>query len=276
MATYAIGDIQGCYNEFMHLLDLLKFDPSSDKLWIAGDMVNRGPESLAVLEKIMSLKQAAVVVLGNHELHLLALSKNPESKPGKNDTIEDVLSSPRLKEITTWLCDKALFHYDPKLRFAMVHAGLPPQWSIASALKYSNELSITLSDEVNGKKFLKSMYGNEPSIWKDNLKGMERLKFIADCLTRCRYFSSLGYLDFMEKKDPSQADVNLRPWYLIPEARWGGTPIVFGHWASLTLTQNDSEKYQVFPIDTGAVWGGKLTAMRLEDKRFFSVDAKAT
>jgi bis(5'-nucleosyl)-tetraphosphatase (symmetrical) len=276
MATYAIGDIQGCYDEFRRLLDLLKFNPSKDKLWIVGDLVNRGPASLAVIKYIMSLKDAAVVVLGNHELHLLALSQNPQLKQGKNDTLRQILDSPELDQFTRWLCAKPLFHYDNKLKFAMVHAGLPPEWSAKDALIHSNELSRILSDEVEGKNFLNNMYGNEPSIWNDSLEGIERWKFIADCLTRCRYFTSNGYLEFEEKRHPSVAKDGLRPWYLMPNARWRGTPIVFGHWASLSVPKRTILENQIFPIDTGAVWGRDLTAMRLEDREIFSVPAKIT
>jgi bis(5'-nucleosyl)-tetraphosphatase (symmetrical) len=274
MATYAIGDIQGCYDEFMRLLDLLEFNPANDKLWIAGDMINRGPASLAVMKHVMSLKESAIAVLGNHELHLLALSKNRALKPGRNDTIGDILGSPDIEDISAWLCSQPLFHYDDKVGFAMVHAGLAPEWSIKDAIQYSNELSTTLSSDVNGKIFLKNMYGNEPSIWNESLKGIQRSKYIADCLTRCRYFTPNGYLDFEEKRHPSHAKADLTPWYLMPNTRWGGTPIVFGHWASLTISKSINLEYQIFPLDTGAVWGGRLTAMRLDDKEIFSIEAK--
>jgi len=276
MTTYAIGDIQGCYDEFRRLLDLLNFNPSTDKLWITGDLVNRGPASLAVLKHVMSLKDAAIIVLGNHELHLLALSLNRELKPGKNDTLGEILNSPELREIIQWLRSKPLFYYDDELEFAMVHAGLPPEWSIKDALIHANELSQILSDEVEGKNFLRQMYGNEPSIWDESLRGVERWKFIADCLTRCRYLTPSGYLEFEEKRHPSLVKDNLHPWYLMHNARWSGTPIVFGHWASLSVPKSISLKHQIFPIDTGAVWGRDLTAMSLEDRELFSVPAKIT
>ena len=276
MATYAVGDIQGCYDEFRRLLDLLKFNPDKDKLWLAGDLVNRGPASLAVVKHVMSLKNAAIVVLGNHELHLLALSQNRQLKPGKNDTIGQILDSPELDRIVKWLRHQPLFHYDNELKFAMVHAGLPPEWSINDALMHANELSNILSNEVVGKNFLKHMYGNEPSIWDERLEGIDRWKFIANCLTRCRYFTPNGYLEFEEKRPPSLVKGSLRPWYLMPNARWRGTPIVFGHWASLSVTKHTSLENQIFPIDTGAVWGRDLTAISLEDKKLFSVSAKVT
>ncbi len=276
MTTYAIGDIQGCYDEFRRLLDLLKYNPDKDKLWLAGDLVNRGPASLAVLKHVMSLKDAAIVVLGNHELHLLALSQNQQLKPGQNDTIGQILDSPELEQIVKWLRAQPLFHYDNKLEFAMVHAGLPPEWSIKDALMHSNELSQILSDEVEGENFLKHMYGNEPSIWDERLEGIDRWKFIADCLTRCRYFTPNGYLEFEEKRHPSLVKDSLQPWYLMPNARWRGTPIVFGHWASLSIPKHTSLENQIFPIDTGAVWGRDLTAISLEDKKLFSVPAKVT
>jgi bis(5'-nucleosyl)-tetraphosphatase (symmetrical) len=276
MTTYAIGDIQGCYDEFRRLLDLLKFNPDKDKLWLAGDLVNRGPASLAVLKYVMSLKDAAIVVLGNHELHLLALSQNQQLKPGRDDTIGQILDSPELELIVKWLRAQPFFHYDNKLEFAMVHAGLPPEWSIKDALMHSNDLSQILSDEVKGRNFLKHMYGNEPSIWDEHLEGIDRWKFIADCLTRCRYFTPNGYLEFEEKRHPSLVDDSLQPWYLMPNARWRGTPIVFGHWASLSISKHTSLENQIFPIDTGAVWGRDLTAISLEDKKLFSVPAKVT
>jgi bis(5'-nucleosyl)-tetraphosphatase (symmetrical) len=260
----------------MRLLDLLAFNPGEDKLWIAGDLINRGPESLAVLKHVMSLEESAIVVLGNHELHLLALSQNRQLKSGKSDTLAEILDCPELEQITKWLLAKPLFHYDTELEFAMVHAGLPPEWSIKDALIHANELSKILSNEVEGKNFLKHMYGNEPSIWNENLEGIERWKYIADCLTRCRYFTSDGYLEFEEKRHPSLVKDGLQPWYLMPNPRWRGTPVVFGHWASLSVPQSTSRDYQIFPIDTGAVWGRHLTAMSLEDKKLFSVSAKVT
>ncbi len=274
MSTYAIGDIQGCHLEFSKLLQLINFDKCSDTLWLAGDLINRGPSSLAVMDQVMSLGRAAKIVLGNHELHLLALVTAGIPIKKSKDTFHDILASPNCSKIVKWLKQQSFFHWDSGLNFAMVHAGIPPEWSIEKTLELSTELESTLADEKSSGEFLNSMYGNEPATWNDKLVGNDRLRFIANCLTRCRYFTEQGALNFSEKRTPKAAHKSLIPWYLMPGRKTANTRIIFGHWASLELPKLEWEKHLVYPLDTGAVWGRKLTAMRLEDRQIFAVQSE--
>jgi bis(5'-nucleosyl)-tetraphosphatase (symmetrical) len=274
LSTYAIGDIQGCYNELSKLLQLINFDKRMDTLWLAGDLINRGPSSLAVMKQVMGLGNAAKVVLGNHELHLLALVTAGLPIKNSKDTFHDILASPDCSKIVQWLKQQSFCHWDAKLNFAMVHAGVPPEWSLAKTLDLARELESALANEDSGNEFLLSMYGNEPATWNDKLTGNERLRFIANCLTRCRYFTKQGAMNFSEKRTPMAARAELIPWYLMPARKTASTRIIFGHWASLNLPKTEWEKHLVYPLDTGAVWGRKLTAMRLEDKEIFSVQSE--
>ena len=274
MPTYAVGDVQGCHNELSRLLKLIDFDKRTDVLWLAGDLINRGPASLAVMDQVMSLGSAAKIVLGNHELHLLALVASGAPIKKSKDTFHDILASPNCSKIIDWLKNQSFFHWDAKLNFAMVHAGVPPEWSLEKTLDLAKELESVLANEGTSSEFLLSMYGNEPTTWNDKLAGNDRLRFIANCLTRCRYFTKQGAMNFSEKRTPMAASAELVPWYLMPARKTANTRILFGHWASLNLPRVEWEKHLVYPLDTGAVWGRKLTAMRLEDREIFSVEAE--
>jgi bis(5'-nucleosyl)-tetraphosphatase (symmetrical) len=271
MANYAIGDIQGCHDEFIALLTHLGFNPTVDTLWLAGDLVNRGPKSLAVLREVMMLGDAAIVVLGNHDLHLLALGLDPNARTRRKDTLDEILQAPDRKVIMEWLRYRPLLHYDETLNTVMVHAGLAPQWSVADACQYAAEVEHVLRDSQAIGAFLASMYGNEPRLWSAALVGLDRLRATTNCLTRMRFCEADGSLNFREKGAPQDVVKNVLPWYAFKKRASQDVTIVFGHWSTLRLRPEACARHNVYPLDTGAVWGGALTAMRLEDRKLFSV-----
>jgi bis(5'-nucleosyl)-tetraphosphatase (symmetrical) len=261
MATYAIGDIQGCYEPLRRLLDRLAFDPARDKLWLAGDLVNRGPDSLRVLRFVKSLGEGAVVVLGNHDLHLLALGTgNPIH--AKKSNLQEVLDAPDCEELLRWLRHRPLMHYDERKRFGMIHAGLAPQWDLATALRCASELEATLRGPDYGD-YLNAMYGNEPSRWSESLSGLDRLRFITNCLTRMRYCDADGNLALKEKGAPGTQPPDLMPWYLVPGRATRDVRIICGHWSTLGYMAEEN----VWSLDTGCLWGRQLTAIRVRRQR---------
>jgi bis(5'-nucleosyl)-tetraphosphatase (symmetrical) len=260
MATYAIGDIQGCYEELRQLLDRLAFDPASDRLWLVGDLVNRGPDSLAVLRLVRSLGEAAITVLGNHDLHLLALWQNRHRHFKNTDSLAPVLRAEDGDELLDWLRRQPLMYYDVERDLALLHAGLPPQWDIPTALACAGEVETMLRGE-DFHEFMQHMYGNKPSRWSEKLHGWDRMRFIVNCFTRLRYCNAKGELDFKHKDQPGgQEAAGLLPWFQIPQRRSRQTRIIFGHWSTLGLYQQD----QVHAIDTGCLWGGELTALNID------------
>jgi bis(5'-nucleosyl)-tetraphosphatase (symmetrical) len=260
MATYAIGDIQGCFTKLQALLSHINFKPHSDQLWFAGDLVNRGPASLATLRFIKSLAKPAVVVLGNHDLHLLAVASGKvEQRP--SDTLTEILQAPDCQELCQWLRQQKLLHFDPKLNFAMVHAGLAPAWDMSTALSCAKEVETVLQSDAYAD-FFANMYGNQPDCWQPSLAGWDRLRFICNCLTRIRFCDSQGRLELMVKENLDKAPAGLLPWFALPERRTQEQPILFGHWAAL---QGQVTGHNVYALDGGCVWGGRLIAMRLED-----------
>ena len=261
MPTYAIGDIQGCYDELQRLLEQLDFSETRDQLWFVGDLVNRGPNSLEVLRLVKSLGDAAVTVLGNHDLHLLALAHgNPKHRHSSN--LNEVLRAPDRDELIHWLRHRPLLHRDKKLAFSMIHAGLPPQWTMKTARACAREVENVLRGDQHVEYFL-GMYGNEPSLWSPRLVGMDRLRFITNCLTRLRYCTADGGLALREKSPPALRPGHLIPWFQHPERRSRDARIVFGHWSALGYWQGDN----VWGIDSGCLWGGSLTALRLRRKK---------
>ncbi|MBA3581635.1 MAG: symmetrical bis(5'-nucleosyl)-tetraphosphatase [Gammaproteobacteria bacterium] len=258
MATYAIGDLQGCYREFRALLDKLHFDPAQDYLWLVGDLVNRGPQSLETLRYVKNLGAHCITVLGNHDLSLLATLAG--IRPAKNkDTTGDILHAKDREELFYWLRQQPLFHHDPQLNFSMVHAGLPPQWTIDEALIHAQSVSNLLrSDEY--LNLLGNMYGDEPAQWSDDLVGMPRYRYIINALTRMRFCTIDGALDLEPKGAPGSQAPGLLPWFDLPERRSASTRIVFGHWSALSATQ----RHDAFALDSGCVWGQQLTAMQLD------------
>lgn len=261
MPTYAIGDIQGCELELNRLLERIRFDPAVDRLWFTGDLVNRGPGSLGVLRLVKSLGERAVVVLGNHDLHLLALAAG-NRKHAQQSTLDAVLQAPDRDDLLDWLRQRPLLHHDPDRGFTMIHAGLPPQWTLAGARARARELEETLRGP-DWRDYLFAMYGNEPSRWNPGLTGMERLRFITNCLTRLRYCTPDGTLALKEKSLPANRPAGLLPWFQCPGRKTRDTRIIFGHWSALGYWDGDN----CFGIDSGCLWGGNLTAIRVRKSK---------
>lgn len=269
MAIYAVGDIQGCYDELCALVDLIAFDPAQDTLWIAGDLVNRGPQSLAVLRYLYGLGKAAVIVLGNHDVHLLAASVGARPMHPK-DSFQDVLTAPDSDELLQWLRSQPLMYYDAGLNIAMVHAGLVPQWTIQAALSYTQEVHEALQG-VSYQEVLANIYHNTSTMWRYDIPGMERLSVIMNACTRLRYCTQAGSMSLNAKWLPGTQPSEYFPWYAVPERKSADTRIVFGHWAA--LSGRVLGKYNVYALDTGCVWGGKLRALRLDDFKIFEVES---
>jgi bis(5'-nucleosyl)-tetraphosphatase (symmetrical) len=267
MAVYAIGDLQGCLDPLKRLLDRIEFDPARDRLWFTGDLVNRGPQSLQALRFVCALGELAVAVLGNHDLHLLATAFADSRPKKRRDTLEDILQAPDRDELLEWLRRRPLLHHEAELAFTLVHAGLPPQWDLAAASAAAAELAAVLGgDECID--FLKVMYGNQPDRWSPELEGIDRLRFIVNAFTRMRYVRTDGSLDLHNKGPMERAAPDLMPWFRFPGRRSAGLRIVFGHWSLLGGVSHDG----AFSVDTGCVYGGKLTALRLDDLSSACVD----
>jgi len=264
MATYVLGDVQGCYEPLQRLLDRIAFDPAHDELWFVGDLVNRGPHSLETLRFIKGLGSRAVVTLGNHDLHLLVVAAGVR-KPHRSDTLDDILRAPDRDELLDWLRRRSLMHHAQGV--AMVHAGLLPQWSVPRALELAAEVESTLRGP-GYLDFLHAMYGNEPREWHDDLQGDARLRVIVNAMTRLRLCTAAGHMEFTHKTGPVDMPVGYMPWYEVKHRASLGTPVVFGHWAALGLVVRDN----VTALDTGCVWGRTLTALRLDDRRLFQCD----
>jgi bis(5'-nucleosyl)-tetraphosphatase (symmetrical) len=258
MALYAIGDVQGCDAELGALLSALKFSADRDSVWFVGDLVNRGPDSLKVLRRIRAMGDAATVILGNHDLHLLAVAYGG-ARLRDDDTLGAVLAAPDRALLLEWLSSRPLLHEDPNLNVCMVHAGLAPQWDLALARACAHQLERALRRDP--KKLFDRLYGDQPDRWDDALEGEERLRFITNCLTRLRYVDAEGRLALRAKGSPKKAQTKaLIPWFEAPDARWRGSRIIFGHWSTLGFFNNAD----VTGLDTGCVWGDRLTALRLD------------
>ncbi|MCP5314655.1 MAG: symmetrical bis(5'-nucleosyl)-tetraphosphatase [Chromatiaceae bacterium] len=258
MAIYAVGDIQGCYDELRSALDAVDFDPASDTLWSVGDLVNRGPNSLGVLRFVRGLGDAAICVLGNHDLHLLALA-NGNDKHKDESSLQPVLSAPDRDELLHWLRHRPLVHYDRELDFVLLHAGLPPQWDLATTLRCAGEVEQVLRSDGHGEYFA-HMYGNKPDRWDPKLRGMERWRFTTNCLTRLRYCDADGKLALKEKGPPGSQKRGRVPWFEHPHRASSDQRIVFGHWSTLGYLA----QHNVWALDTGCLWGGTLTLLRLD------------
>jgi bis(5'-nucleosyl)-tetraphosphatase (symmetrical) len=260
MATYAIGDIQGCCDEFEALLDQLRFDPSRDRLWITGDLVNRGPRSLDVLRRVKALGSTAITVLGNHDLHLLAAALAPGEQLRPDDTLGEIFEAPDRDELLAWLRSLPMLYHDVALGYTMIHAGLPPQWDLATAQSCATELEHALRDDARSLELFTHMYGDRPNRWSDDLRGIERLRFITNCLTRLRFCRADGSLELKFKGKLESAPDGVVPWFRAPQRRSRDLRIVCGHWSALGYYEGDG----VLSIDSGCVWGGKLCAIRLD------------
>ncbi len=277
MAVYAIGDVQGCFTALQLLLEKIKFDSSADKLWFTGDLVNRGPESLAVLRFVKDLGTSAITVLGNHDLHLLAVAHG-KKKHNKRDTLSAVLDDPDCDSLMHWLANLPLIHHDPTLKTTMIHAGIYPGWDLATALKLGKEVEGIISSKKL-PEFLENMYGNHPALWSDELVGWDRARVITNCFTRLRYCNDSGQMDMAEKGPPGSQPDGLNPWYHYLPSHHDFGDILFGHWATLAAGETDAIKVKnhVFALDTGCLWGGQLTAIRLDgpEKTLISVPCTA-
>src|SRR5271165_2441896 len=258
MALYAIGDVQGCDAELGALLKAIGFSADRDQLWFVGDLVNRGPDSLEVLRRVRALGDAATITLGNHDLHLLAVAFG-RARLRAEDTLHEVLAAPDRDVLLDWLLRRPLLHEDPARNLCLLHAGLPPQWDMPTARTCAREFERALQHDPAG--LFKQMYGDEPDRWQDVQDGAERLRFIVNCFTRLRYLDAGGRLALRAKDAPGKArGHSLIPWFEAANARWHGPRIVFGHWSALGFFRNAD----VIGLDTGCVWGGSLTALRLD------------
>ena len=258
MAVCVIGDVQGCHGALQALLRRVRYSADRDRLWFVGDLVNRGPDSLAVLRFVRSLGEGAVTVLGNHDLHLLAVAAGV-CPPRREDTLDAVLKAQDREDLLDWLRHRPLLHHDQQTGFLMIHAGLPPQWDLARARACAQEVEAVLASDRHGA-FFHHMYGDTPRRWSEELKGWERLRFITNCLTRLRYCTPAGDLVLDRKGPPSPCDREILPWFRIPGRASAGLSIVCGHWAALGRHRENG----VWALDSGCVWGGALTALRLD------------
>ncbi len=259
MAVYAIGDLQGCYDPFRRLLDELRFDPDDDTLWLTGDLVNRGPKSLKTLRFVRKLGDSVVTVLGNHDLHLLALHEGVVRFGKRFGSLEKLLNASDAEELCDWLRHRPLAHYDKKLDTLLVHAGTHPEWNVKKTLARAAEVEEALQGEYHAD-LLGKMYGNRPNLWSGRLSGYKRLRFIINCLTRMRMLTKTTHLDLNFSGSPWRARKGLVPWFEAPNPAWRGTRIVFGHWSQLGLIVLP----HLVSLDTGCVWGRQLTAVRID------------
>lgn len=271
MATYAIGDIQGCYEEFSRLLDLIDFRESRDRLWLLGDLINRGPDNLSVIRRVMAMGDAAITVFGNHDLHFLAVHRGGHS-PGRNDTFSDLLESKHVSDISDWYRHRVFFHRDKELGYVMAHAGVPHLWGAKQALALAAEVE----DVIRGAKceaYFKQLYGDEPDVWNEKWEGMERWRIITNYFTRMRLIDEKGMLNFSHKGSLEDAPPELSPWFTLRSKNPLKQKILFGHWAAL---EGHTGEDCIIGLDTGCVWGRSLTSLRLDDGKMYQVESVKT
>jgi bis(5'-nucleosyl)-tetraphosphatase (symmetrical) len=263
MATYAIGDIQGSFEELQALLGTFGFDRAKDSVWFVGDLVNRGPASLATLRFVRDLGDRALTVLGNHDLHLLALAQG-SVKAREDDTLGDVIAAPDRDALLDWLRHRPMAHVASN--YVLVHAGLLPQWDVAKA----KALAVEVESELRGprhREFLAQLYGSRPDRWSDDLRGPDRLRVIVNAMTRLRFCTSEGVMDFDTKGETAQAPAGYLPWFEVPGRKSTDYTLICGHWSALGLRI----AHNLLALDSGCVWGGSLSAVRLEDRRLYQV-----
>jgi bis(5'-nucleosyl)-tetraphosphatase (symmetrical) len=264
LATYAIGDIQGCFASFLALLERCAFDPAHDRLWLVGDLVNRGPRSLETLRFVRDLGTSAVTVLGNHDLYLLMLAEG-FGKRGKDDTLDEILTASDCDELLDWLRQQPLCHVEGG--FCLVHAGLLPQWTAVEARRLATEVEQALR-APSYREFMANMWGSEPAFWSDDLEGWSRLRVIVNAMTRMRFCSPEGVMEFRTKGELADAPAGYMPWFQVPGRRSADAVLVTGHWSALGLKIEPN----LLALDSGCLWGRHLTAVRLEDRAVFQVD----
>ncbi len=267
MSDYALGDIQGCYDALQRLLEQVHFNEHTDRLWFTGDLVNRGPESLAVLRFIKQLPLTPRITLGNHDLHLLGRLFSDNPWQNHDDTLDDILTAADAEELGHWLRNQSIVYHDPALNVVMSHAGIAPAWDLVQALACARELEHVLASN-HYRDFLNHMYGNEPNHWTPELTGMARLRVICNYFTRMRFCNTNGDLILTYKGGIERAPAGLYPWYAVPNRHEIDAEIVFGHWAALN---GECPHRRIHALDTGCLWGGQLTALRLQDRQRFSV-----
>lgn len=270
MTTYAVGDLQGCLDPLKCLLDRVAFDPARDRLWLVGDLVNRGPKSLETLRFLFTMRDSVTCVLGNHDLHLLAVAHNVE-RLKKSDTLREIIEAPDAGDLLDWLRRQKLVHYDETRDIAMVHAGIPPMWTLAKALKRAAEVEEALLDDARLPLFLEGMYGNDPACWDSDLHGITRLRVITNYFTRMRFCKADGTLDLKSKEGADTAPPGYRPWFAHPSRKTRGQKIIFGHWAALEGKCNEPGLHA---LDTGCVWGGTMTLLNIDNGQRISCDCK--
>lgn len=258
MAVYAIGDVQGCHAPLMRLLEQVRFDPADDRLWFAGDLVNRGSQSLEVLRFVKSLGKRATVVLGNHDLHLLAIAEGNRRHQTKDSSLNAVLKAPDRDELMHWLRSRSLAHYSARRGFLMVHAGVAPQWDLNTTLRLAGEVETVLRGPQFGA-FMTNLYGNQPDCWSDDLVGWDRLRVIVNYFTRMRYCNDQGRMELSAKGPPGSQASGFRPWFMVPGRALFGQRLVFGHWSTLGYQTTNG----VYCLDSGCVWGKRLTALKI-------------
>jgi len=266
VAIYAIGDIQGCWDALRRLLSRVAFDPSRDRLWLVGDLVNRGPGSLAVLREMKALGDAVVTVLGNHDFHLLAVAAG-HARQHKRDTIAPVLEAPDREELLAWVRSWPLVVIEGDR--LLVHAGLLPRWTPEQAQALSDEVRAALKADDHDN-FLRTLYGDTPDAWRDDLEGFDRLRVVVNACTRLRFCTADGRMEFGEKRGPEHAPEGFRPWFAHEARASSDKTIVSGHWSTLELLLGP----HLMMLDSGCIWGGALTAVRLEDRRVFQVPSR--
>ena len=266
MATYAIGDIQGCFTALRRLLDLCHFDPANDRLWLVGDLINRGPQSLETLRFVRDLGPAAITVLGNHDLYLLMAAHGGAKKRGADDTIEAILQAPDREELLLWLRQQPLCHVEDQ--YCMVHAGLLPQWTVAQARRLAAEVEAALRGE-NYRAWLEHMWGSQPTRWSEDLQGWDRLRVIVNVLTRLRFCTADGEMEFQSKGEVVNGPPGFLPWFEIAGRQSHDTVLITGHWSALGLRLSPN----LLALDSGYLWGGQLSAVRLEDRALFQIQS---
>lgn len=266
MAHYAIGDLQGCHEEFVQLLELVGFSPATDRLWLVGDLVNRGPGSLPILREVKALGDAARVVLGNHDFHLLTVAAGIR-RPHRGDTLDAVLAAPDRSDLLDWLRTRPLVVREGEM--LMVHAGLLPSWTAAHAQMLSGEVEARLAG-ADAMRFLSVLYGDEPAAWRDDLEGDDRLRAVVNVCTRLRFCTPDGRMEFNEKRGREHAPAGFRPWFAHEVRRTARETILCGHWSTLDLDLAPN----VMMLDSGCLWGGTLTAVRLPDRHVFQVPSR--
>ncbi|MBQ4855316.1 symmetrical bis(5'-nucleosyl)-tetraphosphatase [Rhodanobacter sp. B2A1Ga4] len=272
MATYAIGDVQGCYPELQRLLEKVRFDPAQDQLWFCGDLVNRGGQSLDTLRLIHGLREHSVVTLGNHDLSLLAIAqRRPDAQARVNPELREVLFADDAPVLFEWLRSQKLLHHDEQLNWTMVHAGLAPMWTLRQAMRSAQDVERELSSPRH-PRLLRNLFGNRPAQWTSRLQGLDRQRATINTMTRMRYCDVNGRIDFEAKGIPGTQKAGLYPWFEVPGMRRRDTRFVCGHWSTLGRFAG----LGVHAIDTGCVWGGQLTALRLdsEEPQYVTVNAE--